>query len=230
MKKKFILVALLGAGFFATQKPLLAEEINLVSKAQAGEASIQSTAAPAFNLLFSPEADTHSIFYQVQPHDNLTAIARKHNTTAELLKKINHLAGDKLVLGKKLKIPTYKFSLVVDKSQNSLILKGDEEVLKTYVVATGKNNSTPIGVFKITNKLVNPTWYKQGAVVPPDSPANELGARWIGISKPGYGIHGTIHPETLGRQVTAGCVRMKNEEVEELYSFVPPGAEVTIVD
>ena len=92
------------------------------------------------------------------------------------------------------------------------------------------NNSTPVGVFKVTDKLVNPTWYKAGAVVPSGSPQNELGSRWLGISAKGYGIHGTIAPEKLGQQITAGCVRMKNEEVEELYSLVPPGTEVTIQD
>ena len=97
-------------------------------------------------------------------------------------------------------------------------------------MATGKNNSTPVGVFKITDKLVNPTWYKAGAVIASGKPENELGSRWLGLTAEGYGIHGTINPDTLGQQVTAGCVRMKNEDVEELYSTLVPGTEVTIVD
>ena len=52
----------------------------------------------------------------------------------------------------------------------------------------------------------------------------------MGLTAKGYGIHGTAEPEKLGQQVTAGCVRMKNEEVEELYGILPPGTEVTIVD
>jgi lipoprotein-anchoring transpeptidase ErfK/SrfK len=132
--------------------------------------------------------------------------------------------------GQKLKVPTYKMTLWIDKSDNTLTLKADNEVLKTYVVATGTNNSTPVGAFKITDKLENPTWYNSGAVVPPGSPENGLGTRWMGITAKGYGIHGTIEPEKLGQQVTAGCVRMKNEEVEELYSWIPPGTEVTIQD
>ena len=102
--------------------------------------------------------------------------------------------------------------------------------MKTYVVSTGTNNSTPVGVFKVTDKLINPTWYKSGAVVPHGSPANVLGTRWIGLTQKGYGIHGTTEPDKLGQQVTAGCVRMRNEEVEELFGFVVPGTEVTIVD
>ncbi|MBI3251770.1 MAG: L,D-transpeptidase family protein [Candidatus Omnitrophica bacterium] len=191
---------------------------------------LHSADSSAFRALFAPAADPHSFFYEVKPGDNLTAIAKKNHVTVDVLKKINALADDRLVPGQKLKIPSYKFSVVIDKSQNTLILKGDEEVLKTYVVSTGTDHSTPTGVFQVTDKLVNPTWYKAGAVAPPGSPENLLGTRWIGISKKGYGIHGTIEPEKLGQQVTAGCVRMRNEEVEELYGFVLPGTEVTIVD
>ena len=220
-----------GSVFFMTQKA--ASQSNPAVLAVSQEIPLVQTQAletQAFKALFSGEPDTHSIVYQVKPGDNLTAISKKHGTTVDLLKRINALPGDKLAPGQKLKIPIYKFSIVVDKSQNTLLLKGDEEALKTYVVATGTNNSTPVGLFKITDKLVNPTWYKAGAVVPYGSPENVLGTRWLGITKKGYGIHGTTEPEKLGQQVTAGCVRMKNEEVEELFSFAVPGTEVTIVD
>ena len=83
---------------------------------------------------------------------------------------------------------------------------------------------------KITVKLIDPHWYKTGAVVPPGSPENILGSRWLGISKERYGIHGTTEPESIGKQVTAGCIRMLNNEVEELYVIVPSGTKVTIVD
>jgi lipoprotein-anchoring transpeptidase ErfK/SrfK len=118
----------------------------------------------------------------------------------------------------------------VDKSQNTLILKTDEEVIKTYIVSTGLNNSTPTGNFKIVNKLQNPTWFKAGAVVNPSSPENILGSRWLGFDLPGYGIHGTTEPQSLGKQVTQGCIRMANSDVEELYAIVAVATEVTIVD
>lgn len=199
------------------------------SAVYAGQAVIPTETA-AFKEMMSPAPDAHSLFYEIRPGDNLTKIAKRHGVTPDMVQKVNALKGDRIKPGKKLKIPTYKFSVIVDKSLNTLVLKGDEEILKTYVVATGRDNSTPTGVFKITDKLVNPTWYKAGAVIESGKPENELGSRWLGISAKGYGIHGTIRPETLGEQITAGCVRMKNEEVEELYSTLVPGAEVTIVD
>ena len=132
--------------------------------------------------------------------------------------------------GQKLKIPAYTLAIFVDKSDNTLILKGGDQIIKTYSVATGKDNSSPVGTFKITTKLENPTWFKSGAVKKPGDADNQLGTRWMGFDLPHYGIHGTIAPETIGTQATAGCVRMKNEEVEELYKLVPPGTPVTITD
>ena len=119
----------------------------------------------------------------------------------------------------------------VDKSDNTLALKLGGHILKTYTVSTGVNNSTPVGTFKVTTMLENPTWYKgSGAVFGPHDKRNQLGTRWIGFNKKGYGIHGTTEPEKLGRQVSAGCVRMRNRDVEELFTFVKPGTVVTIRD
>ncbi|MDD5130897.1 MAG: L,D-transpeptidase family protein [Candidatus Omnitrophica bacterium] len=181
-------------------------------------------------LLFSPAITPKSIVYQIKPGDTLDKIARLHKTTSELIMKSNNISDSVIIPGRKIKIWNAPFSIVVDKSQNILLLKSDEEVIKTYIVSTGKNNCTPVGIFKIVNKLPNPTWFKAGAVVPPDSAENVLGTRWMGFDLAGYGIHGTTEPKELGKQVTQGCVRLNNTEVEELYSIVPVGTEVTIVD
>ncbi len=172
--------------------------------------------------------DSRAVLYEVKKGDNLTRIAKQHQVTVDFIKKINGLTGDKIIPGQQLKIPSYKLSLWIDKSDNTLILKGDEDVLKAYAVSTGKDSSTPEGNFKITDKLENPTWYSSGAVLAPGDKDNQLGTRWLGITAKGYGIHGTIEPDKIGQSVTAGCVRMKNEDVEELYGLVPPGTDVTI--
>jgi hypothetical protein len=181
-------------------------------------------------IIFSPIIDKCSLKYTVKPNDSLLKISKEHNTTIELIKRANNLTSDVIRPGQELKVNNCKFSIVVDKSQNMLFLKNGDEILKTYVVSTGKNNSTPAGNFKIVNKQPNPTWFKAGAIVPADSPENILGTRWLGLDIKGYGIHGTTQPQELGKQVTLGCVRLRNEEVEELYDIVPLGTEVTIVD
>ena len=181
-------------------------------------------------LLFSPLVTPKSTLYEIKPGDSLAKIAKDFKTTTELIMKSNNLSSDKIIPGRKIKVWTAPFNIFVDKSQNILILKSDDEIIKTYIVATGANNSTPVGNFKITSKLPNPTWFKAGAVVPAGTPENILGTCWMGFDLKGYGIHGTTDPQSLGKQVTQGCVRMSNSEVEELYAIVPVGTQVTIVD
>ncbi|MFA5117843.1 MAG: L,D-transpeptidase family protein [Candidatus Omnitrophota bacterium] len=182
-------------------------------------------------LLFSPTLiPERTATYEIKPGDALIKIAKEFKTTTELIMRSNNLTSDKIIPGKKLKVWTVPFTIFVDKSQNILLLKTEDEIIKSYVVSTGLNNSTPVGTFKIINKLPNPTWFKAGAVVAPGSPENVLGTRWLGFNMAGYGIHGTVEPEKLGQQVTQGCVRMLNADVEELYAIVPVDTEVTIVD
>ncbi|MBU0548590.1 MAG: L,D-transpeptidase family protein [Candidatus Omnitrophica bacterium] len=181
-------------------------------------------------LLFSPAGTPNSIIYQIKPGDTLSKIAREHKTTVELIMKSNNISDSLIIPGRKIKIWNAPFSILVDKSQNIMLLKSDEEVVKTYIVSTGKDNCTPVGVFKIVNKLTDPTWFKAGAVVLAGSPENVLGTRWMGFDLAGYGIHGTIEPKELGKQVTQGCVRLSNFDVEEIYNIIPIGTEVTIVE
>ncbi len=180
--------------------------------------------------LFSPQITEDSMQYVVKKGDTLYAIAKRFNTTVDLIKKVNNLQSDNLAIGQKLKVVVAKFSILVEKSRNMLTLMKDGEPFKIYAVSTGKDNSTPVGTFKVEEKMIKPVWYKMNAKVSPDSEEYELGTRWLGISKKGYGIHGTKDEKTIGQQVTAGCVRMKNSDVEELFEIVPSGTEVQIVD
>lgn len=182
-------------------------------------------------VLFSPVITEKDIIYKVKPGDTLGKIASTYNTTTELIMRSNNLTSDLIRPGKRLKISNVKYSVIIDKSQNSLTLKADDEIFKVYPVATGEYNSTPSGNFKIVEKLKNPDWYKQGVgIIPADSPENILGSRWLGLSEPQYGIHGGAKPEDLGRQITNGCIRMTDADVEELFTILPRGSEVIIVD
>lgn len=181
-------------------------------------------------ILFSPILSQRSVQYEIKPGDTLYKIAEQFNTTIELIKKSNNLKSDKIFPGKKIKVYNRPFNILVDKSSNTLILKSEEEVVKTYVVSTGLHNCTPVGNFKIKDKLTDPPWYTEGKVIPPESPQNILGTRWLGFDLAGYGIHGTNDPDSLGKSITQGCVRMSNQDVEELFAIVPTGTEVTIVD
>ncbi|MFA5200488.1 MAG: LysM peptidoglycan-binding domain-containing protein, partial [Candidatus Omnitrophota bacterium] len=109
-------------------------------------------------LLFSPVITPKSISYQIKPGDTLIKIAREYKTTPELIMKSNNISDSLIIPGRKIKVWTAPFNILVDKSQNILWLKSGEEIFKTYTVSTGKNNCSPVGTFKIVNKLPNPTW------------------------------------------------------------------------
>jgi lipoprotein-anchoring transpeptidase ErfK/SrfK len=106
-------------------------------------------------------------------------------------------------------------------------------VLAAYRVGLGKDGRTPRGSFTIEVKQENPVWWKDGQAIPFGDPENVLGTRWMGFEdRPGtsgYGIHGTTEPETIGLNRSMGCVRMRNEEVQELFDFVPRGTSVEIL-
>jgi len=181
-------------------------------------------------IIFSNTPTEKAVLHDIQAGDTLGKIAKKYGTTVDLIKISNNLQNDTIRVGKKLRVWTGQFNIFVDKSQNILMLKEGDDVVKVYRVSTGSENSTPVGQYKITSKLVDPVWFNKGVVLPPESPQNVLGTRWLGFDLPGYGIHGTIEPETIGQQVTAGCVRMRNQDVEELYSIIPLGVDVVIVN
>jgi len=95
---------------------------------------------------------------------------------------------------------------------------------------------TPAGTYHITNKQVNPAWYVPnsdwagslaGQVIPGGAPNNPLVARWLGIQD-GIGIHGTNEPWSVGSAASHGCIRMRPEDVIDLYPRVPVGTAVLI--
>ena len=179
-------------------------------------------------LIHSPAVTEHDIAYQVRPGDTLEAIARRHNTTIELIMKANDLSSPIIPVGKRLKLTPSRFEVFVDADNNILVLELNGRFFKQYTVGTGEYGKTPIGEFKITNKMTNPVWYAEDGVYPFGHPKNILGTRWLGLDIPGYGLHGTTKPESVGKHETAGCIRMLNEEVEELFDLVIPGTPVTI--
>lgn len=220
----------LAEGNFLKAKEIFKQVLERLNDPQEIEKIKKKIEDINLKILFSPVIDSCSREYIVKPKDTLIKIAKKFGTTVALIKKANRLKSDIIRPDQKLKVNTCPFTIVIDKSQNLLFLKRNEEIVKTYLVATGKDNSTPTGTFKIVNKLKNPTWFKTGAVIPPDSPQNILGSRWLGFDIKGYGIHGTTSPEDLGKQITMGCIRMRDKDVEELYDIVPRGTKVVIVN
>lgn len=120
-----------------------------------------------------------------------------------------------------------KASIEINLPSRTLSLYRDGILLKEYPVCVGKQSTpTPQGEYKVVYKTVNPYWINKEDVVPP-GPQNPLGVRWIGITKT-IGIHGNNRPDSIGGYASAGCIRMYNRDVEEVYTLVPLSTPVSI--
>ncbi len=185
-------------------------------------------------LIFTPVAPCRdAVFYTVKPGDSLSKIALKHHTKVGLIKRLNLLKSDTIYPGQKLKILQGKATIIVRKSLFRLTLLFNDRYIRSYPVGIGRaglNTETPTGQFKIVALDVDPVWYKGDERIPPEDPRNILGTRWIGLDIPHYGIHGTRDESSVGKTSSAGCIRMRNRDVEEVYDFVSIGDLVIIED
>ena len=181
-------------------------------------------------LLFSGAPAANKTNYVIQAGDSLGKIAKTFGTTIELLMKSNGLtARDMIRAGNRLRIYQGKFAVDVSKAANVLTLTDNGVFFKRYRVGTGQFSKTPVGEFKITNRAEHPVWYRpSGMPVPFGDPENILGTHWLGLDVPGYGLHGTWEANSIGKQSSAGCIRMLNDDVGELYVILPVGTPVTI--
>jgi lipoprotein-anchoring transpeptidase ErfK/SrfK len=183
-------------------------------------------------LVFSRTPSPDAFFYKVVPGDSLVKIAKKFNTSYAFIMRINNKSRTLIKIGERLKILKGELSLLVDKSDYTLTILLNNHFIKQYPVGIGKSDKTPIGIFVIDNKLVNPTWYSPEGVYQYGDPKNVLGTRWIGFEDRndlyGYGIHGTADPDSIGKDMSNGCIRMKNENVEEVFDFVKAKTRVVM--
>jgi lipoprotein-anchoring transpeptidase ErfK/SrfK len=126
--------------------------------------------------------------------------------------------------------------VVIKRGSNQLTLYNGPKVVRRFKVATGQNiYPTPLGRFQIVVKWKDPWWYPpaspwaKGLKPVPPGPNNPLGTRWMGISSPGVGIHGTDEPASIGYSLSHGCIRMLVPQAEWLFEHVEVGTPVYIV-
>jgi lipoprotein-anchoring transpeptidase ErfK/SrfK len=182
-------------------------------------------------ILLTPAAAPEKVDHTIVPGDSLGKLAKQFGTTVEHIKRANNLTRDMIRAGDRLRIYRGQFALTVSKTANTLTLTDHGRFLKRYRVGTGQFSKTPVGAFRLTTRIENPDWYRaDGDVVRFGHPDNILGTHWLGIDVPGFGIHGTWATNSIGTQSSAGCVRLLNSDVAELYLLLPIGTPVTIQD
>jgi len=237
-----------AAALLADGKPI--EAADLARDVLAGlsednplwEDAARTLGAANVQLFFSDiPVPGRKILYSVKPGDALIKIAQRHGTTLAALQRANRLdpANPTIRVGQTLVVYQATWSIKVDCKRFRLYLyEAPDRLFKAYAVGIGRQGRTPAGTFAVRNKLVEPDWDSPRGRIPYGAPGHELGTRWLGITPTaetdrnltGYGIHGTWQPETIGKASSNGCVRMANEDVNELYDIVPYNTPVTIVD
>ena len=119
--------------------------------------------------------------------------------------------------------------IIVSLEDRKLALVENGEVIRVYTVAVGKPSTpSPEGTFTIDRRVKNPTYSHDGKTVLP-GPDNPVGNRWMGLSKRGYGIHGTNEPKSIGKAASHGCIRMARPDLDELYTMVAVGDTVRLI-
>ena len=132
---------------------------------------------------------------------------------------------------------SFKDVIVIKRGSNRLQYFVNLRLKRSFRVATGQSSyPTPLGRFEVTTKWRNPWWYPPsgsdwaaGKEPVPPGPGNPLGTRWMGISSPYVGIHGTPDAASIGYSASHGCIRMLIPEVEWLFQRVEVGTPVFIV-
>lgn len=107
------------------------------------------------------------------------------------------------------------------------VMAGGNVIAKFPVAVGAAQSPSPTGEFRIVSRVANPTYYHPGTVIP-SGKDNPVGTRWLGLSQRGYGIHGTNVPRSIGRAASHGCIRLRNRDMERLFSMLQIGDMVEI--
>lgn len=194
------------------------------------------------------QGDAVFVSHQVETGQTPIAIVRAIGADCEgdLILRVNEIPdARRIAVGRRLKVPKGAFHAEVRKGEYRLNLfhgEGPDRVMiASYPVGLGESNTTPTGIFKVRprSKLKNPQWTnpRTNEFFNADDPKNPIGERWIGLDgiEPhnrdfaGYGIHGTIEPDSIGQMRSMGCIRMRAPDVEVVYeALTAPNSTVLI--
>ena len=186
-------------------------------------------------------ADPITEEYVVRSGDSLSRIATRRElaTHWKLIQRVNGLSDPtRIRLDQKLKLVRGPFHAIVSKSDFRMDIwhgppsdPGRWVYIRSFDVGLGEGGGTPTGRFVISaNKLENPGWVNPRNAqerYAPDDPKNPIGEFWLGLDGlgesqgiTGYGIHGTIDPGSIGRNLSMGCVRLRDEDIALVFELL----------
>lgn len=215
----------------------------LGARASAGAAT---DTLPVYQVVAGEERD-----YTVKSGDSVWSITGRFTMSAALLKALNdiprpdHLApGTRLRVSDRHIVPSRgRDGIIVNLADRTLYWFAKGTLHARFPVGIGRTGwATPAGHYRIVDRRENPIWHvppsiqaemlAQGAEVVTTvaaGPDNPLGKYWIQLSAPGYGLHGTNAPASIGKYATHGCLRLLPDHVERLFREAPDGTGVDVV-
>ena len=160
-------------------------------------------------------------------HRSLTSTSRQNKplSATRPTKAISALSDD---------IATQTPRLVVELSRRQVALYRGSIRIKSYPIAVGRQGwETPTGSFRVKDMQQNPVWINPftDKAVSAEDPKNPLGDHWIGFWTDGHnwiGFHGTPDSQSVGKAASHGCIRMHNQDIEELFYQISPGTPVLV--
>ena len=230
----------------ALSEALLSGTLPPMESKQASDALAKIAAQLVFTPVFNA-SDPYFFQYTVQAGDSLEKIVRKHKIGCDwrLVARINNIKRPEAIrVGQRLKLPKGPFSAVVTKRDYRVDLcmgaGSDRVVMTSLPCGLGSANGTPTGRFRVRpgSKLLNPEWTHPvtGQHYKADDALNPIGEHWLGLegieasnsSLAGYGMHGTVEPESIGRDMSLGCVRLIADDVAIVWETLGDGCEIEI--
>lgn len=203
-------------------------------------------------IVFSPyltPGDPMCLMHTIGAGDYLSTLPKKHKlgTDWRLIQRINRIADPNRIRGgQQVKLVRGPFHAVVDKSEFRLDLywgepdKKDEWVfIRSFAVGLGELDSTPAGEYVVRNREANPSWRnpRTGERFDRDDPKNPIGEFWVGLDglgdsarHTGYGLHGTVDPSSIGRQLSMGCVRLLDDDIALVFSMLTEKVSLVTIE
>ncbi len=170
--------------------------------------------------------------YDVEAGDTLLKLAKPFRVPPEFIARLNGISDPRrLRRGQTLKLVNGPFDVLVEPADFELTVLRRGKYARRFPIGIGRDDTpTPTGLNTVKDKQIKPTKWPDDLdrrTYSGGDPMNPLGSRWLGLGY-GYGIHGTIEPDSIGQKSSRGCIRMRNPDVEELFDMVSEGSRVLI--
>ena len=193
------------------------------------------------SILFGSGPTKLARYHKVESGELLGSIAGKYRVDYESIARINGIDPNRIRAGMDLKLVVGDVEVVVRKNSAdpskgpSVTWFVDGRWAREYPACVGDGVKTPPGTYTFTSKERDPSWTNpvNGQLLANNHPENILGSRWMamkGMNTQGLGIHGTTVDDSIPGYTSAGCVRLLNKDVEELFSYARIGGRVTVLD